>query len=462
MASCQRSKAFTLIELLITITIIGVMASMVLLATYSAMEEAKAMKTRALIAKLDAIIKAKWESYATRRVPVSITNEFTDANNNGICDLDPEEYVDLNGNNSPDPGEFQDLNGDGIPQTYSLRVRAKMRLDALRDIMRLELPDRWSDVEDGPITVACPNTTPVAMIQRPAVSQTFYHKFSARTPSQKFEGAECLYLIVMANLAEDGDSRDVFKAGDIDDIDQDGHPEFVDGWRRPIEFIRWPVGFNSELNVMAYGRGTIIPTADPHVCEYLVDPATLADQKAGAFAGCVLVATDNDGAIDATRAAMITAYAFDESSNAWKFTCTTPAWARQKLFERNGAPIDTFAVLANDPFDPADIYPQYTPAADPAPNPDYSAPTFASYPLIFSSGPDRCRGIATVLDTTGAPFRYTYIHPTNGSLSVGLNPFYMHPTSRRMMGSLIDDPGEDFFVSRGWLDNIHNHTQGQR
>ena len=35
------------------------------------------------------------------------------------------------------------------------------------------------------------------------------------------------------------------------DVDGDGLPEFVDGWGRPISFIRWPAGFRSVLQSLS-------------------------------------------------------------------------------------------------------------------------------------------------------------------------------------------------------------------
>ena len=71
MTKLRRRRAFTLIELLITIAIIGIMASMALFAMATAQETARADKTKALVAKLDAIVKAKYEAYRTRRVPIN-------------------------------------------------------------------------------------------------------------------------------------------------------------------------------------------------------------------------------------------------------------------------------------------------------------------------------------------------------------------------------------------------------
>jgi hypothetical protein len=43
------------------------------------------------------------------------------------------------------------------------------------------------------------------------------------------------------------DAVEQFRSDEIGDVDGDGHPEFVDGWGRPISFIRWPAGFSSVL-----------------------------------------------------------------------------------------------------------------------------------------------------------------------------------------------------------------------
>ena len=42
-------------------------------------------------------------------------------------------------------------------------------------------------------------------------------------PTPQYEAAECLYMIIMEAVAEDGDSRSVFRSGDVADTDGDGH-----------------------------------------------------------------------------------------------------------------------------------------------------------------------------------------------------------------------------------------------
>lgn len=200
--------AFTLIELLVTIAIIGILASMLLVATYQAQETAKAADTRATIAKINNLIMQKWEGYQTRRVPIRIK-----------------------------PGT-------------TLQNAAKYRLDALHDLMRLELPDRWSDIDDGPITYSVGGDSTSPLIARPSVSSAykrFYDSIKGTTAFQKegpqFEGAECLYLIVVNT--EGG--REMLRASEIGDTDSDGANEILDGWGRPIRFLRWAPGFVSEV-----------------------------------------------------------------------------------------------------------------------------------------------------------------------------------------------------------------------
>ena len=54
--------------------------------------------------------------------------------------------------------------------------------------------------------------------------------------------ADCLYLIV--TLAGGEDARAQFAPDEVGDTDGNGLPEFIDGWGRPIFFLRWAPGFN--------------------------------------------------------------------------------------------------------------------------------------------------------------------------------------------------------------------------
>jgi len=48
-------------------------------------------------------------------------------------------------------------------------------------------------------------------------------------------------------MTGDGEARTMFNAQDIGDTDEDGAPEFLDGWGQPISYFRWPAGFVSSF-----------------------------------------------------------------------------------------------------------------------------------------------------------------------------------------------------------------------
>ena len=96
--------------MLITISIIAILAGAMLTASFAAQEAAREQKTKALIAKLDSVIRQKWESYRTRRVPIALENfplyvngePFSDTNMSGIRDS-TESFTDVTGNLIYDP-----------------------------------------------------------------------------------------------------------------------------------------------------------------------------------------------------------------------------------------------------------------------------------------------------------------------------------------------------------------------
>jgi hypothetical protein len=124
-------------------------------------------------------------------------------------------------------------------------------LRAKRELMKLELPDRWSDITGnlfgatprGPLTSP---RYPTHLDDRPTLSKIYLRRYESTNPSERFEGAECLYMIIMYACG-DGEARTMFSARDIGDVDGDGAPEFLDGWGRPIHFVRWPAGFVSAM-----------------------------------------------------------------------------------------------------------------------------------------------------------------------------------------------------------------------
>ena len=50
-------------------------------------------------------------------------------------------------------------------------------------------------------------------------------------------------------VTSDPEAREQFNESEIGDVDEDGCPEFIDGWGRPIMFLRWAPGFRSDLQM---------------------------------------------------------------------------------------------------------------------------------------------------------------------------------------------------------------------
>lgn len=202
-AFCALRPAFTLIELLVAVTIMGILASITLFALSGALESAKGDKTRATINKLNSLVMAKYESYRTRRVPIT------------------------------------------IPTGTSTQLAAQYRVDAIRDLMRMEMPDRYSDIQDNPTTHSIAGVSTSSLIAVPSATQAYRAALPA-APNFHAEAAKCLYLFISHGL-DDPDVMSQFSEDEIARDSLDGMRYFVDGWGQPIYFIRWAPGFSSPL-----------------------------------------------------------------------------------------------------------------------------------------------------------------------------------------------------------------------
>jgi len=229
---------------------------MLLGALHASSEAGKEHATKATITKLHNIIMERYESYMTRRMPISTT---------------------------------------GMPP----QVAAEYRLWVLRDLMRMEMPDAFSDVQgrsaypdtsavDRPdnipleldaVTIQSfswpgmpertgnpafvvngdhwvvgimprftdpPGTPPTyCNVQRkittPALARLYWQSLnSGTTPSPDNSPAQCLYMVVSMGSPE---ALEHFNQNEIGTVG--GRPVFIDGWGNPIMWLRWAPGFSS-------------------------------------------------------------------------------------------------------------------------------------------------------------------------------------------------------------------------
>lgn len=228
-------RAFTLIELMVTLVIISILSSLMLAGLAVARTSAKAAKTSSTIRKISELILPYYERYETRRPRMPSTADLS-------------------------------------------RVQASdLRRTALRRLMTMELPERSLDIID----VLSPESSPVGNIAvfptkvLSDVSPVTRRYLSLMTKAMRDVGyvdadykvkagvkdpvssADLLHMIVMRGPVADTDIILHFRTDEVLDTNGNGLPEFVDGWGRPIYFKRWAIGFNSPVQPIDGLRNSI-------------------------------------------------------------------------------------------------------------------------------------------------------------------------------------------------------------
>ncbi len=259
--------SFTLIELLVAISIIGIMAGMVLYAVLGAQTDARVARTRGTIQKINEIVLQKWEEYRYKPVNIILPTWLK----------------------APIPGTN--------PPRYPLSAResARLRMIVLRDTMRMEMPDRITDLLYEPSQYTVVYRTPANILLATKIQRALPHGFGLvydalrsqvpilkmrkpliwnstfdLEPLETYSGTagtgvgrfttdtdvnwqnavqspELLYLFIATSQYGGSSALEFFRPSEVGDTDGDGLLEFIDAWGRPISWIRWPAGYPSDL-----------------------------------------------------------------------------------------------------------------------------------------------------------------------------------------------------------------------
>jgi hypothetical protein len=213
--------------------IMGIIAAAILGTASAAMEAGRRSRTRGMITRLNTLLMERWDSYANRKADVNPT----------ILSQIDERY-----------------RSGTINAAQRGQMLADARLLALRELIKMEMPDRWSDIVSQGLADQANQTPsnfnyPRILASVPPVTQTYYRRLISMADdvdadqARSNQGAECLYMTILFHTG-DGEARTLFSAQDIGDTDGDGAEEFLDGWGNPIQYIRWPAGFLSESTLM--------------------------------------------------------------------------------------------------------------------------------------------------------------------------------------------------------------------
>ncbi|MDD3588350.1 MAG: type II secretion system protein [Thermoguttaceae bacterium] len=258
-----RSSAFTLIELLVVITLIAMLGSMSIAVSRVAIESAKKSRTEMTIAKIDAALTTMYEKYADKKVDVSpyLSRSFSNTGKLWFYDNCAYPNNDLwkyYGTNSTaqfymsDTSKWSGTAGQVYLRNNHFLVPALWRLHLIRDMMRMDMPCwateiYWGPVlPDGSLDSRTGRTTPLSVIYQGALSTATGNNwdaiFSWSDAQHAQFNAELLFLVVMNG---DPETRQLFNDREVADVNNNGLFEFVDGWGRPIYWLRWAPGIGS-------------------------------------------------------------------------------------------------------------------------------------------------------------------------------------------------------------------------
>ncbi len=432
-AARVRRSGFTLLELLVVIAIIGILGGVLLSGIFVAQESAREARTRSLITRLHNQMMDRWESYATRRLPLNVYDR-------------PGGLNDADNDNDHPVNPILGLDFDPIDLVSAKKLRRR-QLWYQRQLMRREMPDRYYDLyfqaylaPDLPLWpfdleaatfrgAPPPWDSDIPTSRQRLRTSLFwaYHRQIVRVISQLSppqdpnfdindeaavqtalatiretnQSAECLYLILTTGMTDESFGRNQFFESEVGDTDGDGMLEFVDAWGNPIQFFRWAPGFSSLMQP----QRTLVDTPDPN----------------------------------------------DEYS---QYASTQPERDSQNR-------ILTFDPASNyDPFDPLRL--------DPWPRDDNQAEERAErgyrlIPLIVSLGRDGRLGLDQANDTQTGLNSLTSPLSSDPYADYNSDPMKVQKRGERFTAASQGDPGydpSDPDTGEFHLDNIHNHDLG--
>jgi prepilin-type N-terminal cleavage/methylation domain-containing protein len=245
----RQTQGFTLVELLVTISIMATVAGMFLVAYRGAATEASNIKTQSTIRKINEVVMSRVQEYQNYSVNFTFPAPALRPVPPFPVPLpgDAKAFISQLVGNSPNP-EFE----------TEVILLERLRLMAIRESMTQEMPDCADDLKVGtaPMKNYWTGLTSkgqaiwVSTIESPRAARLKQKLFQTQPTwttdpgiRDKNFNAELLYLIVEDSTLNGASAIELFSRTEIADTDNDGLSEFIDAFRKPIQWIRWPTGF---------------------------------------------------------------------------------------------------------------------------------------------------------------------------------------------------------------------------
>lgn len=297
-------RAFTLIELLAVLAIIGILLSFIMVAAAGAARDAQKRATEALISKLDSGLGDRLEALLAQRLSINQlpTSPGAVGSSQGAACIAWSSTLPLNPSGAPNPPQSQTA---GVLLRYEQIKHEVPDVFVVQTGNSANYPLNFAMAPYGQQPGDLPCVYPIGMgtAGNPpntgwgiwGVSYTFLTgvyknlgKYTIPTQGAGFAPAgyngvddngngfidelaesggdpsiatalanhkhvtaraEALYALLVEGQGPYGSvfNRDDFTGNEVKDTDQDGLPEFVDAWGNPLQFYRWPIFYHSDV-----------------------------------------------------------------------------------------------------------------------------------------------------------------------------------------------------------------------
>jgi prepilin-type N-terminal cleavage/methylation domain-containing protein len=248
-------QGFTLLELLVVVTIIGVLASLSVTVLYGITDQANEEATNATIQKIDSLLQKRIQAFERTWNRGGAFKDRYVAAANGLLQQDRiygvrDEVVDILAkkvamrHNFPQRHEDLLLLGflrGGATGVTDFLPNGNLKTAPPADPDNIKLrTERYIDTTGNLIADA---------VDRTATDSSLLPTTQTMFIQDETVSSELLYyfLINSGSFGALAAGTDQFKASEIADTDDDGLLEFVDSWGNPLQFYRWPtrtVDFN--------------------------------------------------------------------------------------------------------------------------------------------------------------------------------------------------------------------------